>query len=92
MNLANETRVQSAVNAATNLARKAGSVLARPVVVGLGGLAAAGSSHAAGGFSVDVSEVVQTISGGVVTVSAIGIAVLSLVVVIKLFKWVQRTL
>jgi hypothetical protein len=54
-------------------------------------LALASGAHAAG-FTIDTAEVVQVITGGVTTISAIGIAVLSLVVVIKLFKWVQRVL
>jgi hypothetical protein len=40
----------------------------------------------------DVTTIVTTITGAIVTVSAIGMAVLSLVVTIKLFKWVQRVL
>lgn len=39
---------------------------------------------------IDVSPVISVITAGVTTVSAIGIAVLSLVVTIKLFKYVQR--
>jgi len=59
----------------------------------VGALALAGlPAHAAGEFSFDTTAVVATITGGVTTVSAIGIAVISLVVVIKLFKWVQRVL
>lgn len=46
----------------------------------------------AAGFTVDTTDVVAAISGGVTTISAVGVAVLSLVVVIKLFKWVQRVL
>lgn len=54
-----------------------------------GGLLAAGAARAT---DIDTTAVVAVITGGVTTVSAIGIAVLSLVVVIKLFKWVQRVL
>lgn len=43
-------------------------------------------------FTIDATSIVTVITGGVTTISAIGIAVLSLVVVIKLFKWVQRVL
>lgn len=50
------------------------------------------SARAAGEFTIDASTIVSVITGGVTTISAIGIAVLSLVVVIKLFKWVQRVL
>lgn len=84
-------RALSAVNAAPNLARKAGAVVARPVVVGLTGLAVAGSSHAAA-TTIDTTDIVATISAGVTAISAIGVAVISLVVVIKLYKWVQRVL
>ena len=41
---------------------------------------------------VDVSAVVSTITGGVSIVSSIGLAGLSLVVVIKLFKWAKQAL
>jgi len=59
----------------------------------VGALALAGvPAHAAGDFTIDTAQIVATITSGVTTVSAIGIAVLSLVVVIKLFKWVQRVL
>ena len=56
------------------------------------GAVMAPQAHAAGEFTLDVTAVVTTITGGVTALSAIGIAVLSLVVVIKLFKWAQRTL
>lgn len=42
--------------------------------------------------SIDVSSVVTTITDGVTTVSAIGLAVLSLVVVIKVFKWARSAM
>lgn len=48
-----------------------------------------GNANAAG---IDVSTVVTTISDGVATVSAIGLAVLSLVVVIKVFKWARSAM
>ena len=41
---------------------------------------------------IDVSSVVTTITDGVTTVSAIGLAVLSLVVVIKVFKWARSAM
>ena len=63
----------------------------RASAVGAGAVLATGGAHAAG-LTIDTTDVVATITGGVTTVSAIGVAVLSLVVVIKLFKWVQRTL
>ncbi|MFI4938958.1 MAG: major capsid protein [Burkholderiales bacterium] len=40
----------------------------------------------------DPTAVVASITAAVTTVSAIGVAILSLVVTIKLFKWVQRVL
>ena len=43
-------------------------------------------------MTIDTTEIVSTISGGVTAISAIGVAVISLVVVIKLYKWVQRVL
>lgn len=54
-------------------------------------LALASGAHAAGA-TIDTTDVVATISGGVTAISAIGVAVISLVVVIKLYKWVQRVL
>ncbi len=50
------------------------------------------AANAAGGFTIDPTDVTTTIANGVTVISAIGMAVLSLVVVIKLFKWIQRTL
>lgn len=48
------------------------------------------NANAAGG--IDVSTVVSTITDGVTTVSSIGLAVLSLVVVIKVFKWARSAM
>ncbi|PVZ83178.1 methyltransferase [Serratia sp. S1B] len=48
-----------------------------------------GSAHA---DTVDVSSVVTTITGFVATVSAIGLAVLSLIVTGKVFKWVRTVI
>ncbi len=42
--------------------------------------------------AIDVTSVVGTITDGVSTVSAIGLAVLSLVVVIKVFKWARSAM
>ena len=42
--------------------------------------------------TIDTTDIVATISAGVTAISAIGVAVVSLVVVIKLYKWVQRVL
>lgn len=68
------------------LAQKAG-------VVAAVGIALAGSNaNAAGEFTLDTSSVVTTITGGVAVVSSIGLAVLSLVVVVKLFKWARSAL
>lgn len=54
--------------------------------------AAAGSvvaTSAQAQTTIDVSEVVATITTGIQTITTLGIAVLSLVVVVKLFKWVK---
>lgn len=48
---------------------------------------AAGSAMAA---PIDVTSVTATINDAVTTISSLGLAVLSLVVVAKVFKWVQR--
>lgn len=42
--------------------------------------------------AIDVTAIVTAISDGVATVSAIGLAVLSLVVVIKVFKWARSAM
>ncbi len=52
---------------------------------------ASSGAHAAA-TTIDVTDVVATITAGVTTLSAMGVAILSLVVVIKLFKWAQRVL
>lgn len=69
------------------LAQKAG-VVAATGYMALGGSAA----NAAGEFTLDATSVVSTITGGVAVVSSIGLAVLSLVVVVKLFKWARSAL
>ena len=69
------------------LAQKAG-VVAATGYMALG----ASTANAAGEFTLDASSVVSTISGGVAVVSSIGLAVLSLVVVVKLFKWARSAL
>jgi hypothetical protein len=59
-------------------------------VVALGSLmAGAGAASAA---DIDVSAVVSSLTSGIATVTSIGIAALSLVVVIKLFKYVKTAL
>ena len=67
------------------LAQKAG------VVAATGYMALAGSTANAA-YTLDATDVVSTISGGVAVVSSIGLAVLSLVVVVKLFKWARSAL
>lgn len=57
--------------------------------------AAAGSvvaTSAQAQTTIDVSEVVSTITSGITTITTLGIAVLSLVVVVKLFKWVRSAM
>lgn len=51
-----------------------------------------GAAISANAADIDVTEVVGTITSGVTTVSAIGLAVLSLVVVIKVFKWARSAM
>lgn len=41
---------------------------------------------------IDVSAIVASLTSGIVTVTSIGVAALSLVVVIKLFKYVKTAL
>ena len=56
------------------------------------GIAVAGIVGAANAAPIDTTDVVATITDGVTTVSAIGLAVLSLVVVIKVFKWARSAM
>lgn len=74
-----------------NLADKAGAPLVRSLIVVSAALATASGAQAAA-TTVDTTDIVATISAGVTAISAIGVAVISLVVVIKLYKWVQRVL
>lgn len=62
--------------------------LRRPAVVAALSALAVGSANAAT-TAIDISEVVAVITSGIATVTQLGIAVLSLVVVVKLFKWVK---
>lgn len=62
------------------------------VLASTGYMALSGSTANAAVDTIDVTDVVSTISGGVAVVSAIGLAVLSLVVVVKLFKWARGAL
>lgn len=54
--------------------------------------AISGTAITANAAAIDVTSVVGTITDGVTTVSAIGLAVLSLVVVIKVFKWARSAM
>lgn len=49
-------------------------------------------SNANAATTIDVSAVITTITEGVAVVSSIGLAVLSLVVVIKVFKWARAAM
>lgn len=77
---------------------KRGALILKNVpTYGLGAAVAAAivlapTANAAGDYTVDVSTVVTVITGGVAVVSSIGLAVLSLVVVVKLFKWARSAL
>ncbi|WP_296185809.1 major capsid protein [Pseudomonas sp. UBA1879] len=61
-------------------------------VVTLGSLMAGAGMASAAGTDIDVSAVVSSLTSGIGTVTSIGIAALSLVVVIKLFKYVKSAL
>lgn len=65
------------------------SRLARQASAGAVALLASAGAMAQSTTTIDVSDVVSTITSGVATVTQLGIAVLSLVVVVKLFKWVK---
>ncbi len=55
----------------------------------VGSMVLASAANAQSTATIDVSDVVSTITSGIATVTQLGIAVLSLVVVVKLFKWVK---
>ena len=59
---------------------------------GLGVAVSAALVSNANAAGIDVSAVTTTITDGVTTVSSIGLAVLSLVVVIKVFKWARSAM
>ena len=59
---------------------------------GFGVAVSAALASNANAAAIDVTSVVGTITDGVTTVSAIGLAVLSLVVVIKVFKWARSAM
>jgi hypothetical protein len=90
-NIAKVATLKTAGDTAKNVARKAAAFVGRPAVAGVVPLAMAGGAHAAA-TTIDTTDIVATISAGVTAISAIGVAVISLVVVIKLYKWVQRVL
>ena len=58
----------------------------------IGAVAVVGGAATAAPTTIDTTEIVATITAGVTAISAIGVAVISLVGVIKLYKWVQRVL
>lgn len=60
-----------------------------PVAAAAGSLMAT-SAHAA--VSIDLTEVLAVITTGITTITSLGIAVLSLVVVVKLFKWIRTAM
>ena len=85
--------MKTIINAVKRRAQASASELAtagKAVAVG-STLALASGVHAAG-FTLDTTDIVAVITGGVTVVAAIGTAVISLTVVIKMFKWVQRVL
>lgn len=88
--------VKRCAEAAVFVAKRAVQVtvglLRTPVVAAsTGALVLAGNARAAA-TTLDVTDVIATITAAVTTISSIGIAVLSLVVVIKLFSWAKRAL
>ena len=84
-------RAVAAGESVRNLATKGWRAVGATVVGGSTALVLAPSAHAAA-TAIDTTDIVSTISAGVTAISAIGVAVVSLVVVIKLYKWVQRVL
>ena len=62
------------------------------LMAGAGLLATAGVAMADSTGGIDVGPIVQTITGAIVTISAIGVAGLSVVVAVKIFKWVRAAI
>ena len=50
------------------------------------------TSLASAAVSIDSTEIVSAITGVITVVSAVGMAVISLVVTIKLFQWVKQSI
>lgn len=84
-----QNQVNDAMNA-TYGSRK--NLMAAVKKYGFGVAVSAALVSNANAAPIDVSTVVTTITDGVTTVSAIGLAVLSLVVVVKVFKWARSAL
>lgn len=66
--------------------------LGRVLLVTVGTAVMASPAFAAGEYNFDPSSIVTIIAGFVAGVSAIGLAVLSLVVTGKVFKWVRTAI
>ncbi|HEL5042552.1 TPA: methyltransferase [Stenotrophomonas maltophilia] len=60
--------------------------------VGTAGLASAPAFASGGGGGVDVGSVVSAIQGAAAPIAAIGGAVLTVLVGIKVYKWVRRAM
>lgn len=65
--------------------------LAAVAAVGTTALASA-PAFASGGGGVDVGDVVSAIQGAAAPIAAIGAAVLTIMVGIKVYKWVRRAM
>ena len=74
-------------NFLSNIQAKLGSV----VLLGSTALTT-GLASASGGGAVDVSDVVTAIGGAAAPIAAIGGAVLTILVGIKVYKWVRRAM
>lgn len=61
-----------------------------PVAAAAGSVVAT-SAHAAA-VTVDLTDVLAVITSGVTSIMTLGVAVLSLVVVVKLFKWIRTAM
>ena len=85
--------MKTLINAVKRRAQASAAELATAGKAVAGGSALALASGArAAGFTMDTTDIVGVITSGVVAVSAIGTAAISLVVVIKLFKWARSAL
>jgi Inovirus Coat protein B len=79
------------MNSLTKNLRASFNAKALAIVAATAAAMAAVPAHAAA-VTVDVADTVSSLQGGIASITAIGVAVLALIVVVKLFGFVKRAL